>query len=69
MHQNVGHVDRIIRVVVAAILATVVLGAGLSGVALVAWMLMPFVVLATGFFGFCPLYARLGINTRHPQQR
>ena len=65
MHQNVGFFDRILRVVVAIVLASAVLGGALSGVALVAWLVFPVVIFATAVVGSCPFYALLGIDTCH----
>ncbi len=61
MTQNVGPVDRIIRIVLAIAFAY---GAvALSG----AWVwvlgVLAAVALITGLTGFCPLYRLLGINT------
>jgi hypothetical protein len=59
---NVGAVDRVIRIVVG--LALISLLFVLSGPA--HWIgLIGFVPLLTAFFGFCPLYAALGLNTSH----
>ena len=57
MSCNVGSIDRVIRI--------------LAGLALIAWALLGgpawawigVVPLATGLFGFCPLYTVLGMNT------
>ncbi|WP_126444298.1 YgaP family membrane protein [Sulfuricystis multivorans] len=57
MKQNVGGIDRVLRIVV--------------GLALIAWALMGgpvwawigIVPLGTGLVGFCALYPLLGINT------
>lgn len=57
MKQNVGGIDRILRIVV--------------GLALIVWALMSgpvwawigIVPLATGLVGFCALYPLLGIST------
>lgn len=57
MKQNVGGIDKILRIVV--------------GVALIAWALtggpvwawIGVVPLATGAMGFCPLYPLLGMST------
>jgi hypothetical protein len=58
MKLNVGSIDRTLRIV--------------AGLALVAWVLLlggpvwawiGVVPLATGLFGFCPLYTLLGMNT------
>jgi hypothetical protein len=58
MKKNVGLVDRVARIVAG--LALMALAAtGQVG----AWGWLGAVVLATGVFSFCGLYAVLGINT------
>lgn len=58
MKANVGGIDRILRIVVGAIL--IVLAAlGTIG----AWGFIGIVPLATGLFRFCPVYPMLGLNT------
>jgi hypothetical protein len=58
MIQNVGTVDRIVRIVagVALIAATLL---GLIG----AWGWLGVIVLATGLFRICPAYLPFGFNT------
>jgi hypothetical protein len=58
MKLNVGGIDRILRIVVG--LALVVWVAFMNGPVL-AWI--GIVPLATGAFGFCPLYPIIGLNT------
>ena len=57
--KNTGNVDRIIRVVVGALLVGNVF-VGLQTV--VGWIGL--VLIVTGLFGICPIYSLLGINTR-----
>ena len=57
--QNVGKVDRIIRVVVGALLVGNVF-VGLQTV--VGWIGL--ILIVTGLFGTCPVYSLLGINTK-----
>jgi len=57
--KNTGNVDRIIRVVVGALLVGNVF-VGLQTV--VGWIGL--VLIVTGLFGTCPIYSLLGINTR-----
>ena len=57
--QNVGKVDRIIRVIVGALLVGNVF-VGLQTV--VGWIGL--ILIVTGFFGTCPVYSLLGINTK-----
>ncbi|MDQ2089033.1 YgaP family membrane protein [Marimonas arenosa] len=57
MTKNVGGLDRILRIVIGALL---IVGA-LMGYGW--WMWIGIVPLATGLIGWCPPYALLGINT------
>lgn len=62
--QNVGTVDRILRIVAGVS----ILGLALAGIpaAPLAWgtATVAVVLLVTGTTGFCPLYALLGLSTR-----
>lgn len=58
MKANVGGIDRILRIVVGLVLIALTL-TGTIGV----WGWIGVVPLATGLFGFCPLYTVLGMNT------
>jgi len=57
--RNTGKLDRIIRVIVGALLVGNVF-VGLQTV--VGWIGL--VLIITGLFGTCPIYSLLGINTR-----
>jgi hypothetical protein len=57
--RNTGNVDRVIRVIVGALLVGNVF-VGLKTV--VGWIGL--VLIITGLFGTCPVYSLLGINTR-----
>ena len=57
--QNTGKVDRIIRVIVGALLVGNVF-VGLQTV--VGWVGL--ILIVTGLFGACPVYSLLGINTK-----
>ncbi len=61
MQANVGSSDRLVRLVLGAILVALffVVAAPWKYVALVAGL----AAIATGLFRFCGLYALLGINT------
>ena len=58
MLQNVGSVDRVIRVV----LGLALISASLFG-AIGLWGWIGIVPLATGLFRFCPAYLPLGLST------
>lgn len=57
MKQNVGSIDRLLRIILGLIIAIV-------GVVYDSWWgLIGIVPLATGLFQFCPLYFPLKIST------
>ncbi len=58
MKLNVGGLDRALRIVAGAALVGLTV-AGTIG----AWGWIGVVPLATGLFGFCPIYPLLGLNT------
>lgn len=55
--KNVGGIDRVIRI----ILGIVIIGAGVYFQSW--WGLLGVVVLLTGVFSFCGLYALIGVST------
>jgi K+-transporting ATPase A subunit len=63
MKQNMGSIDRIIRVVVAVLLVVLALTGVLSGALAVIAYVLAAVFLLTSLVGFCPLYAPFKINT------
>ena len=65
--QNVGTLDRVLRIVVGAAL---ILGFFLNPEGTFAWLyLFGVVVLVTGMFGSCALYSMFGINTCGKERR
>lgn len=58
LNKNVGGVDRVARIV----LGLVLVGLAVAGV-IGWWGLLGLIPLATGGFGYCPLYKPLGMNT------
>ncbi|MBI5781815.1 MAG: DUF2892 domain-containing protein [Rhodocyclales bacterium] len=58
MKQNVGGIDKIIRIALGVVLIVLALmGIGTP------WTWIGVLPLATGLIGWCPLYPLLGINT------
>jgi len=60
MNANVGTLDRSLRVAAGVVLLAI---AALADHPLRWWGLIGIVPLATGLFGYCPLYALLGFDT------
>ncbi len=64
MKTNESTADRIVRIVVGAILAALaVTGVATGALAIVAWVVAA-ILLVTGVVGFCPLYAVLRFSTK-----
>lgn len=58
---NEGEIDRIVRVVLGALL---ILGYFMNGDGAYSWLyLLGIIPLVTGLIGSCPIYTILGINT------
>ena len=64
MSMNLSSIDRTIRLVLAAVIIGVSSQQQLTGTPLLLLSLLALVLAGTGTFGYCPLYALLGINTR-----
>ena len=58
MVQNVGKIDRLIRIIVGLIVLSLVFGGPKT-----LWGLLGLIPLGTALIGWCPPYAMLGINT------
>lgn len=58
-----GSADRIIRVVIAAVLAFLYFNGTISGTLGIVAVVAAVVFVATSLISFCPLYPLLGINT------
>ena len=67
MQANVGLVDRIIRIVLAVVLAILIFAGQLSTVAAVILGILAVIFLITGVVAFCPLYVPFKINTNKKQ--
>ncbi len=63
MKINVGKFDRVIRILIAAIISTLYITGVLSGTLGVVLLLVGGVLLVTALVNFCPLYSLLGINS------
>jgi hypothetical protein len=63
MKKNMGNADRVIRIIIAAVIAGLFFANIIPGVLGIVLMALAGVFLLTSFISFCPLYAPFGINT------
>ena len=63
MKKNMGTVDKVIRILVALVLAGLYLANVVTGTLGIILLVVAVVFVLTSFISFCPLYVPFGINT------
>lgn len=63
MKTNMGGADRIIRTLLAVVIAALYFSNLITGTLGLVLLILAVVFLATSFISFCPLYTIVGINT------
>jgi hypothetical protein len=64
MKSNMGTADRVIRVLVAVVLAWAWYTGRISGTLAIVLLVIAGVFILTSFIGFCPGYLPFGLSTR-----
>ena len=64
MKPNMGTTDKIIRLVVVAVIALLYFTGQITGVAAIILGIVAVAFLVTSLIGWCPTYAPFGISTR-----
>ena len=64
MKKNMGTIDRIVRVALAAVVAVLFFTGQITGTAAIILGILAVVFVLTSILGFCPLYLPFGISTR-----
>ncbi|MBK6731857.1 MAG: DUF2892 domain-containing protein [Bacteroidetes bacterium] len=63
MKKNIGNADKIIRIILAAIIAILFFTHVITGTLGIVLIVIAGVLVLTSFVSFCPIYAILGIRT------
>ena len=63
MEKNVGNRDKLIRVVIAFVIAIMGLTGVIDGTIETVLLVVAVLLAITGLFNFCPVYKLLGMNT------
>jgi hypothetical protein len=63
MKKNMGNIDKIIRILVAIVIAGLFFTNVISGTLGIVLLVLAGVFVLTSLIGFCPLYPLVGINT------
>ena len=63
MKTNMGSLDRIIRILLAAVMSVLYFTNSITGVLGIVLLAISAVFVLTSLVGFCPLYTLVGFNT------
>ena len=63
MKKNMGSIDKVIRLIVAAIVAVLFFTDVISGTLGIVLLVLAGIFVITSLFSFCPLYTIFGLNT------
>ncbi len=63
MKKNMGTADRVIRIIIAAVVAALYFGGIIEGTLGIVLMILAGVFVLTSLISFCPLYAPFGLST------
>ena len=64
MKKNMGTVDKVVRILVAIVIAGLYFANLISGTVAIILLVLAGVFILTSFMSFCPLYYPFGISTR-----
>lgn len=64
MKQNMGNLDKAIRVLIAVVIAALYFTHVISGVVAIVLLVFAGIFILTSLVGTCPLYLPLNINTK-----
>jgi hypothetical protein len=63
MKQNMGLIDKVVRILIAIVVIALYFTNVISGVLGIVLLILAGVFILTSLFGFCPLYLPFGLNT------
>lgn len=69
MKANMGNADRIIRVIIAAVIAVLYFTEVISGTLGIILLVLAGIFVLTSLVSFCPLYCPLNIRTRPAEEK
>jgi len=64
MKKNMGTIDRVIRILVAVVIAVLYFANVISGTLAIILLIVAGIFIVTSFLGFCPLYLPFGLSTK-----
>jgi hypothetical protein len=64
MKKNMGTADKVVKILVAIVIAGLYYANKISGVAAIILLVLAGIFILTSFMSFCPLYTPFGISTK-----
>jgi len=64
MRKNMGTIDKVIRILVAVVVAILYFTSIISGTLAIILLIVSGIFILTSFLSFCPLYLTCGLSTR-----
>lgn len=68
MKKNMGTVDKVVRILVAIVIAGLYFANVISGTVAIVLLVLAGVFILTSFMSYCPLYSPFGISTRKKEK-
>jgi hypothetical protein len=68
MKKNMGTIDKVVRILVAIVIAGLYFANIISGTLAIMLLVLAVIFIFTSFMSFCPLYLPFGISTRKEGQ-
>jgi Protein of unknown function (DUF2892) len=68
MKPNMGTVDKVVRILVAIVIAGLYFTNQISGTVAIVLLVVAVAFILTSFMSFCPLYLPFGISTRKKEK-
>lgn len=69
MKKNMGNIDRIVRIIIAAVVAGLFFGKIITGTLGLVLLVVAGVFVLTSLVSFCPLYSLVGLSTCPVKER
>ena len=64
MKQNMGTIDKVVRILVAIAIGILYFSHVISGTVAIVLLILAAIFIVTSFMSFCPLYLPFGISTK-----
>ncbi len=69
MKQNMGTIDKVVRILVAFMIGILYFTHQISGTTAIVLLILAGIFIVTSFMSFCPLYWPFGISTKKDQTK